>query len=63
MKNLNQQEKIDRLQVITTPVRDFLKENFDPMSQIRVTAYGAEVLRTEIGTGVVEENDNAEYLG
>lgn len=47
----------EELQEATAPAREFLAKHYDMMCEIRVTTHSADVLRQEMGTGVIEEDD------
>lgn len=52
-----EQDKIEELVAVTAPVREYIKKSYDLMCEVRVTAYGADVLRRETGTGVIDEDE------
>lgn len=52
---------LDELYLLSEPIKDFLKENFDPMCQVVIDMDGACVTRSEMGTGKDgKRNRNAE---
>lgn len=42
---------LDELDLLAEPLKDFLRENFDPMCQVVIDMDGACVIRSEMGTG------------
>ena len=42
---------LDELDLLSEPIQDFLRENFDPMCQVVIDMAGACVTRSEMGTG------------
>ena len=42
---------IDELDLLAEPLKDFLRENFDPMCQVVIDMDGSCVIRSEMGTG------------
>lgn len=42
---------LDELDLLSEPIQDFLRENFDPMCQVVIDMDGACVTRSEMGTG------------
>lgn len=42
---------IDELNLLAEPLKDFLRENFDPMCQVVIDMDGSCVIRSEMGTG------------
>lgn len=45
------QALLDELDLLAEPLKDFLRENFDPMCQVVIDMDGACVTRSEMGTG------------
>ena len=45
------QTLLDELDLLAEPLKDFLRENFDPMCQVVIDMDGACVTRSEMGTG------------
>lgn len=45
------QALLDELDRLAEPLKDFLRENFDPMCQVVIDMDGACVTRSEMGTG------------
>lgn len=45
------QALLDELVLLAEPLKDFLRENFDPMCQVVIDMDGACVTRSEMGTG------------
>lgn len=41
---------LDELDLLSEPIQDFLRENFDPMCQVVIDMAGACVTRSEMGT-------------
>ena len=44
-------ELLDELDLLAEPLKDFLRENFDPMCQVVIEMDGVHVTRSEMGTG------------
>lgn len=50
-------EVLRELGELVKPLQDFLKKEFDPMTEVRVTPYGADILTRQIGTVTEEDED------
>lgn len=50
-------ESVDKLKEATESARQYLKDNHNPMTEIRVTQHSAEVLVREEGTGYLDDEE------
>lgn len=47
---------LQELEKVVKPVQEFIARYYDSMTEVRVSEYGAEVLRRDSGTSVMDDD-------